>query len=75
VRYREELKQKGYDFSVKLGFGNPKQVIPKIITHSDCDLLVMGAHGHNFFKDLLLGTTVESVRHSLTIPVLIVRKK
>ncbi|MGL4596311.1 MAG: universal stress protein [Bacteroidia bacterium] len=34
----------------------------------------MGAHGHRLWKDLLFGTTVEKVRHSVKIPVLIVRK-
>ena len=32
----------------------------------------MGAHGHKGFKDLLLGTTVDAVRHKIKIPVLIV---
>jgi manganese transport protein len=38
------------------------------------DWLVMGAHGHTFFKDLIFGTTVDSVRHRVKIPVLIVRE-
>jgi manganese transport protein len=37
------------------------------------DLLVMGAHGHRMFGDLLHGETIDSVRHQLEIPVLIVR--
>jgi len=36
------------------------------------DLLVMGAHGHKGFKDLLFGTTVDSVRHKIKIPLFIV---
>jgi manganese transport protein len=35
---------------------------------------VIGAHGHRFLKDLILGTTVEKVRHRVKVPVLIVRK-
>ena len=38
----------------------------------DCDLLVMGTHGHTTFKDLLFGTTVESVRHKINIPLVLV---
>jgi manganese transport protein len=41
----------------------------------DADLLVMGAHGHNLVKDLIFGTTVDSVRHRVNIPVFIVRNK
>jgi manganese transport protein len=41
----------------------------------DADLLIMGAHGHNFIKDLIFGTTVDGVRHRVNIPVFIVRRK
>jgi len=36
-------------------------------------LLVMGAHGHRAFKDLIFGTTLDAVRHNVKIPVLIVK--
>ncbi|MBY0374957.1 MAG: divalent metal cation transporter, partial [Bryobacteraceae bacterium] len=36
------------------------------------DLVVMAAHGHRGLKDLALGQTIDSVRHSLRVPVLIV---
>jgi manganese transport protein len=39
------------------------------------DLLVMGAHGHKAFKDLVLGTTINSVRHNLDTPLLIVQRE
>jgi len=38
----------------------------------DSDLLFMGAHGHRGLKDLILGQTVDYVRHAVKIPVLIV---
>ncbi len=72
--YVSKLTDKGYNVSSKLGFGNPKNAIPKIVNQYEADLLVMGSHGHRMFKDLLFGTTVEGVRHQLHIPVLIVRK-
>jgi manganese transport protein len=45
-----------------------------MVTEFQADLLVMGAHGHKFFKDLIFGSTVDVVRHRVKIPVLIVRK-
>ena len=36
------------------------------------DLVVMAAHGHRGLKDIALGATIDSVRHSLRVPVLIV---
>ena len=37
------------------------------------DLLVVGSHGHGLVRDLLLGQTVDKVRHGLGIPMLIAR--
>jgi manganese transport protein len=71
--YADQLLSQGYHVKSKIGFGNPKRIIPEIVTEFNADLMVMGAHGHNWFKDLIFGTTVDAVRHQLNIPVLIVR--
>lgn len=71
--YVDQLKNLGYQVEMKIGFGNPKQIIPEMVKQFDADLLVMGAHGHNWFKDLIFGTTVDTVRHRVKVPVLIVR--
>lgn len=36
-------------------------------------MLVLGSHGHRGLNDLVHGQTVSSVRHRLTIPILVVR--
>jgi len=38
----------------------------------DAQLLVMGGHRHQGWKDYIFGETIESVRHQVSIPVLIV---
>ena len=73
--YKTQLIAKGYNVDVMIGYGNPRRTIPKMVTEFDADLLVMGAHGHKFFKDLIFGTTVDTVRHRVKVPVLIVRQK
>lgn len=73
--YAEELAGKGFKVETYLGFGNPKASIPLAVNDFGADLLVLGAHGHRFFKDLIFGTTVDSVRHSVNIPVFIVREE
>jgi len=70
-----ELKQMGYRVHLKVGYGNPKKIIPELAKEFEADMLVMGAHGHGWFKDMLFGTTIEKVRHKVNIPVLIVREK
>lgn len=72
-KYKNELSAKGFIIHTKLGFGNPKKSIPEIVNNADCDLLVMGAHGHRALKDIIFGTTLDAVRHSVKVPVLIVK--
>ncbi len=72
-KYKTELASKGFSVEIKLGFGNPKKSIPEIVNSTNCDLLVMGAHGHRGLKDIILGTTLEAVRHNISIPLLIVK--
>jgi manganese transport protein len=69
--YKQELENQGYEITIALGFGSPKKSIPQIINDGKFDLLVLGGHGHTLFKDLLFGTTVDSVRHKVGIPVFI----
>lgn len=71
-KYVEDLQKKGYRASAELGYGPPKKIIPEIVNKSEADLLVMAAHGHRGIKDILLGTTLNTVRHNVNIPVLIV---
>lgn len=73
-KYTTLLKEKGYNVKPALGFGNPKTGIPDIVNREKADLLVIGAHGHRAFKDILFGTTVDAVRHGVKVPVLIVRQ-
>lgn len=37
------------------------------------DLVIMAAHGHRGLKDLIFGTTINSVRHHVKVPILIVQ--
>lgn len=72
-KYRANLKELGYESTAHIGYGGTVNAIVEISKKNDLQLLVMGAHGHKGLKDLILGTTVNSVRHKVTIPVLIVR--
>jgi manganese transport protein len=73
--YKKQLVDKGYDVEIKIGFGNPRSTIPQMVKEFQADLLVMGAHGHKFFKDMIFGATVDTVRHRVDIPVLVVKEK
>jgi manganese transport protein len=70
--YAEQLTKLGYIVRVELGFKNRVSEIVRLVKAADADLLVMGAHRHSGIKDYLFGETIESVRHQLEIPVLII---
>jgi manganese transport protein len=73
-KYLLQLQELGYKVEIKVGYGNPKRRIPEMVAEFGGDLLVMGAHGHRLVKDLIFGTTLDTVRHRVKIPVLIVRE-
>ena len=74
IQYEEMLVGKGFKVVSQLGFGTPDKTIPVIINKGNFDVLVMGTHGHTGFKDLVFGTTVDKLRHKISIPLLIVKK-
>jgi manganese transport protein len=72
-KYCQNLVNLGYHGIPHIGFGGAARAIAEITKTNDLQLLVMGAHGHKGLKDLIFGTTVDAVRHKITIPVLVVR--
>ncbi len=72
--YVVQLKQKGFSASASLGFHSRTKEIVRLVKESSADMLVIGAHGHTGVKDWFFGETINSVRHDLKIPVLIVNK-
>jgi len=70
--YISQLKQKGINVEGILGFRHPSKEIVRIVKENDADMLVIGAHGHTAIKDIIYGQTINTVRHELRIPVLVV---
>jgi nucleotide-binding universal stress UspA family protein len=57
----------------QLAAGDPPSEILKAAEGGGCDLIAMTTHGHRLLKDLVLGSTIEPVRHRASVPVLLVR--
>jgi nucleotide-binding universal stress UspA family protein len=53
--------------------GNPVQEIITQAKSRNCDVIVMGTHGHNTFTEAVMGSTSRRVIRGSKIPVLIVR--
>jgi len=70
--YCKQLQQLGYTAIAQIGYKNRVKEIQRLVQQSNANMLVMGAHRHSGLKDYLFGETIDSVRHKLDIPVLIV---
>ncbi len=70
----DALRERGYRAKPVLLHGpNPAQELVAHLRGNPVDLLVVGSHGHGMVRDLLLGQTVDRVRHRLEVPMLIAR--
>jgi manganese transport protein len=67
------LADQGLEADLEIVYGHsPKDEIVKVAQRMKPDLIVMGAHGHRGVKDLMLGNTINGVRHEVDAPVLVV---
>jgi manganese transport protein len=72
-KYALAMNKLGYNATPHIGFGSAARSIAKIVIDDKIDFIVMGSHGHKVLKDLIYGTTVDSVRHKVNVPVLVVK--
>ena len=70
-----ELRAEGFEVSSILAMGEPSTEIIKLARAEPVELIAMSTHGHRFISDLLYGSTADKVRHSVDIPVLLLRVK
>ncbi len=69
----EELRTAGLDVTSRLAMGDPATEIIRIAAQEGVDLIAMSTHGHRFLSDVIHGTTVDKVRHTVRVPVLLLR--
>jgi manganese transport protein len=68
------LGHQGIEAELHLAHGvRPRAAIIEAAERLRPDLIVMGAHGHRGLQDLALGRTIDSVRHHVDVPLLVVR--
>ena len=74
-KVRAEFQAAGVPTEAELAYGEPGDEIIKWVEKKGCDLVAMSTHGHRFLGDLFLGSTSRRVRHSISVPVLLLRAK
>jgi manganese transport protein len=72
-RRTDELRNAGLEVENRLAMGDPATEIIKIAEEEHVDLIAMSTHGHRFLSDIIHGTTVDKVRHTVRVPVLLLR--
>ena len=55
--------------------GEPEVELEKEIKTEKYDLVAMATHGHKAFSDILLGSVSDHLKHTIDVPILMVRGK
>ena len=74
-KVRAEFQSIGVPVQAELAYGEPAEQIIKWVQEKGCDLVAMSTHGHRLLADVFLGATATRVRHSIDVPVLLLKAK
>ncbi len=67
----ETLRALGIETDIVIRSGEPGTEILKEIEENDYDLVAMGTHGHSFIGDILFGSVSRTLKHRVSIPLLL----
>lgn len=67
------LRAEGLEVEQYLAMGEPADEIIRMAREKRVDLIAMSTHGHRAVSDLLHGSTAHKVRHSVDVPVLLLK--
>ncbi len=68
------FKESGIPAEWIIEYGEPENVIPEKAKEISADLIAMATHGHGWLIDILFGSVAHKVRHTVSIPVLMIRR-
>jgi nucleotide-binding universal stress UspA family protein len=67
------LTARGLRVTSILAAGDPVTELKRVAGEEEVDLIAMATHGHRYLSDLLHGTTVDRLRHIVSVPVLLLK--
>jgi nucleotide-binding universal stress UspA family protein len=73
--HQAALQAQGVQAQVVIRSGEPDTEILAEIAAGGYDLVAMGTHGHTFIGDLLFGSVSRSLKHKISIPLLLLRSE
>jgi len=68
----ETLQARGIEAYIVIRSGEPDEEILKEIDGKDYDLVAMATHGHSFLGDILFGSVSRTLKHKISIPLLLI---
>jgi nucleotide-binding universal stress UspA family protein len=69
---RELLQDRGIEAHIVMRSGEPDTEILEEIARKDYDLVAMATHGHSFIGDILFGSVSRTLKHRISIPLLLI---
>lgn len=72
-KHAEKLREQGVDAHKIIRDGEPDAQILKEIETGRYDLVAMATHGHKFFGDILFGSVSKTLKHRISIPLLLLK--
>jgi len=72
---RAKLQDQGVETYTVIRSGEPEAEILEEIAAADYDLVAMATHGHRFIGDLLFGSVSRSLKHRISVPLLLLRSE
>ncbi len=66
------LREKGIETEVIIRSGEPDEEILDEIQNNGYDLVAMATHGHTFIGDILFGSVSNTLKHRISIPLLLI---
>ena len=70
--HSENLRKQQVDVRTVFRNGEPDSEILNEIENGDYDLVAMATHGHSFLGDILFGSVSRTLKHKISIPLLLI---
>jgi nucleotide-binding universal stress UspA family protein len=68
----EILQARGIEAHIVIRSGEPDKELLKEIEDNDYDLVAMATHGHSFVGDILFGSVSRTLKHKISVPLLLI---
>lgn len=70
---QHKLEAAGRFYTTHIHVGQPAEVIARVASELNCDLIVMGTHGRSGVAGLVMGSVANRALHLAACPVLLVK--